>query len=128
MNGMMVLVLAGMAVVSSLWADESKPFLLPVEGSGGRAVRYFAGHPLDQRDEKSEHAVVIVHGLNGGKRDGAERIRSILNGEAHRASGEQEKILGELAAMNIRTYSRMMELDKVLNQKVSRDKSIYNKD
>ncbi|MBP5321333.1 MAG: hypothetical protein J6334_10130 [Kiritimatiellae bacterium] len=78
MNGMMVLVLAGMAVVSSLWADESKPFLLPVEGSGGRAVRYFAGHPLDQRDEKSEHAVVIVHGLNGGKRDGAERIRSIL--------------------------------------------------
>ena len=68
----------------------------------------------------------LLFSLDDG--DEVARIRAILNGEAHRASNEQEKILGEQAAMNVRTYSRMMELDKVLNKKVSRDKSIYNKD
>ena len=61
--------------------------------------------------------------------DGEEvaRLRAILNGEMHRAIGEQEKLLAEQAAMNIRTHRRMMELDERLNRKVAHERSIYNK-
>lgn len=62
--------------------------------------------------------------------DGEEvaRIRAILNGESEYAVGEQEKILAEQAALNIRTHRRMMELDEVVNRKIAREKSIYNND
>lgn len=56
------------------------------------------------------------------------RIRAILNGEAERAVGEQEKLLAEQASLNIRIHCRMMELDKILNRKIAREKSIYNTD
>ncbi len=55
----------------------SRAFLLQVENSGERAVRYYASHPIDAVDTNAEHAVVIVHGLNGGTQDGAWRIRQI---------------------------------------------------
>lgn len=56
----------------------------------------------------------------------AARIRMILNGDERRAVGEDEKILAEQAAVNIRTHRRLMELDEVLNRKLTKDKSIYN--
>lgn len=53
------------------------------------------------------------------------RIRAILNGDTSQAGEGLEKLLAEQAAMNIRTHSRLMELDKVLNKKIGQDKSIY---
>ena len=53
-------------------------YYLPVENSGGRAFRYWAEHALDEVDTKSEHAVVVVHGVNGGMRDGTGRVRQLL--------------------------------------------------
>lgn len=53
------------------------------------------------------------------------RIRAILNGEEDRAVGPIEKILADQAAMNIRTHSRLVELDKILSRKLAQDKSIY---
>ena len=53
------------------------------------------------------------------------RIREILNGNASAAQGETEQMLASQAAQNIRNYNRLMEKDKVVNQKITRDKSIY---
>ena len=72
------LTMAALALASAVWAEEGKAFMLPVPDSEGRGLRYFAEHPLDQRDAKSEHAVVIIHGVKGGTKDGAEKIRPIL--------------------------------------------------
>lgn len=72
------LIMAALGVVSAAWADEGKAFMFPVADSEGRGLRYFAEHPLDQKDDKSEHAVVIIHGVNGGMKDGADKIRPIL--------------------------------------------------
>lgn len=56
----------------------------------------------------------------------AARIRAILNGDREKAETEQEKILAEQAAMNIRTHQKLMELDEMLNRKITKDKSIYH--
>lgn len=56
----------------------------------------------------------------------AERIRAILNGDESRTGNAMEKLLAEQAAMNIRTHRRIMELDKILNRKIAREKSIYS--
>lgn len=53
-------------------------YYLPVERSEGRSFRYWADHPLDQVDTNAEHAVVVVHGVNGGLQDSAGRIRQLL--------------------------------------------------
>ena len=53
-------------------------YYLPVERSEGRSFRYWAEHPLDQVDTNAEHAVVVVHGVNGGSQDSAGRIRQLL--------------------------------------------------
>ena len=61
-----------------LVSAEASAYFLPVENSEGRSLRYWADHPLDQIDTKSEHAVIIVHGVNGGMKDGAATIRKML--------------------------------------------------
>ena len=53
------------------------------------------------------------------------RIREILNGNASAALGETEQMLATQAAQNIRNHKRLMEKDKIVNQKITRDKSIY---
>lgn len=53
------------------------------------------------------------------------RIRAILNGDEAAAQGETERMLAVQAAQNIRNYNRLMERDKIVNQKITRDKSIY---
>ena len=47
-------------------------YLLPVERSEGRSLRYWADHPLDAVDTNVEHAVVVVQGVSGGMKGGAE--------------------------------------------------------
>lgn len=54
------------------------------------------------------------------------RIRAILNGDESKAQSEQEKLLAEQAAMNIRSHKKIMELDETLNRKIAKDKSIYH--
>ena len=66
-----------------------------------------------------EHLANLGDGTDGV------RIRAILNGDSAAAQGETEKLLADQAALNIRTYNRLMEKDKIVNQKVTRDKSIY---
>ena len=53
-------------------------YYLPVERSEGRSFRYWADHPLDQVNTNAVHAVVVVHGVNGGLQDSAGRIRQLL--------------------------------------------------
>ena len=53
------------------------------------------------------------------------RIRSILNGDHAAAQGQTEQMLAVQAAQNIRNYNRLMEKDKIVNRKITRDKSIY---
>ena len=53
-------------------------YYLPVARSEGRSLRYWADHPLDQVDTNAEHAVVVVHGVSGGLKDSAGRIRRLL--------------------------------------------------
>ena len=54
------------------------------------------------------------------------RIRAILNGDEDKATTEQEKLLAEQAAMNIRAHQKLLELDGVLNRRIAKDKSIYH--
>ena len=61
------------------FAEKTVPsFYLPVEQSEGRGVHYFADHALDAADTNAQHAVVIIHGLNGGMQDGAGKVRKII--------------------------------------------------
>lgn len=53
------------------------------------------------------------------------RIRKLLNGEIDVAQNETEKMIAVQAAANIRMHKKILEMDKVLNQKITRDKSIY---
>lgn len=98
---------------------------------------------IDRRDEVSINMLLAMRAepiekltltdrsireLLAEQEDGEElaRIRTILNGEADRAEDEQERLLAEQAAMNIRTHRKLMELDEVLNRKIAKEKSIYN--
>ena len=47
-------------------------YLLSIERSEGRSQRYWADHPLYVVDTNAEHAVVVVHGVSGGMKGGAE--------------------------------------------------------
>ena len=58
--------------------------------------------------------------------DEAGRIRAILNGDAAMAQNDQEKILAEQAGANIRSHRKLVELDEILNRKITQEKSIYH--
>ncbi len=85
---MLFTVLGICALAHGSTADKAVACFMPIENSEGRSLRYYADHPLDVKDTKSEHAVVIVHGVNGGMKDSAIRIRSMLA-----ARGDTSKIL-----------------------------------
>lgn len=52
------------------------------------------------------------------------RLRSILNGGA--AISPEEKRLADQVAMNSRLMEQVTTLDRQVNQKITRDQSIYN--
>ena len=54
----------------------------------------------------------------------AKRLRAILNGEATEAA-EEERVQVNQVAANQRLLEQVQQLDKILNQKISREKSIY---
>ena len=58
-----------------------------------------------------------------GQEDGL-RLRSILNGGA--VSDPAEKGLADQVAMNSRLMERVKALDRQVNRKITRDKSVYN--
>ena len=60
----------------------SNRYLLPVKDSDGRSVLYFADHKLQDVDTKAEYAVVMVHGVNGGREDCTGRVRRIMGAHA----------------------------------------------
>lgn len=53
------------------------------------------------------------------------RIRKLLDGDAAVAQNETETMIAEQAAANIRMHKKILEMDKVINKKLTRDKSIY---
>lgn len=53
------------------------------------------------------------------------QIRKLLAGEVTAAHDETEKMVAEQAASNIRMHKKILEMDKVLNLKIAKDKSIY---
>ncbi len=96
---------------------------------------------IDRRDEVSVNMIIAMraepidklaiadhalrerlHELN---EEDAQQIRAILNGDEARATAPLEKILANQAGINLRTHRRLMELDKILNRKLAKEKSIY---
>ena len=65
-----------------------------------------------------EHLV----GLEGEEQS---HIRALLNGDSTDARNELEKALAEQAASNMRLHQRILEKDRNVNRKITRDKSIY---
>lgn len=53
-----------------------------------------------------------------------QRLADLLNGTAQ-PDGTEETMLFNQAASNRRLYQQVMELDRILNKKIARDKSIY---
>ncbi len=60
-----------------------------------------------------------------GEEGDISHIRSLLRGDESAAQNETETAIAVQAASNIRLHQRIMEQDKILNQKITRDKSIY---
>lgn len=52
-----------------------------------------------------------------------QRLAALLGGAP--AEREEDRMLAELVAMNRRRLDRVLALDRVLNQKMSREKSVY---
>ena len=101
------------------------------------------GEALDRRDEVAIKMVLamrsepiekltvadrslreLLMSLESGEESA--RIRAILNGDEGKAATEQEKLLAQQAARNIRAHQKLMELDEMLNRKITKDKSIYH--
>lgn len=96
---------------------------------------------IDRRDEVSVGLIIAMRSepieklstadralrdhLNGLDEEDSRRIRAILNGEEDRAIDQIEKILAGQAAMNIRAHRKLIELDRILNRKLAKEKSIY---
>lgn len=55
--------------------------------------------------------------------EGGGRLAALLNGEP--AQGQSEQALEQAVAGNRRILDRVRELDRVINQKLAREKSIY---
>ncbi len=74
----------------------SNRYLLPVKDSNGRSVLYFADHELKAVDAKAEYAVVMVHGVNGGREDCTGMVvahKSAKNGEHPTRAGDYRELI-----------------------------------
>lgn len=80
---------------------------------------------LAMREEpilSAHHARDILRQMVESTDDGG-RLRALLNGGA--AENAEENGLASQIAMNERLLRQIQELDRVLSQKIARDKSIY---
>lgn len=84
------------------------------------AMRYDPINKLTIADQ-----ALRTHLAELGESEDGIRIRTILNGDESAAQGETEQMLATQAAQNIRNHKRLMEKDRIVNQKITRDKSIY---
>ena len=97
-------------------------------------------HSLDRNDQVSTQMLIamreeplykmaqareiVIQQLESLSQEDSVRLRTILNGgEAHTP---EEKRLAEQVAMNGRLMQQVQMLDRQVNQKLTRDKSIYN--
>ena len=62
--------------------------------------------------------------IEAAETETAKHLRAILNREAVEAA-EEEHVLVNQVAVNQRLLEQVQQLDKILNQKISREKSIY---
>lgn len=56
----------------------------------------------------------------------AEHLRKVLTGRGNEAVSPEEAMLDEQCKMNFRLLSRIVMIDKRLNQKVGKDQSFYH--
>ena len=70
----------------------------------------------------AHHARDILRQMVEGTDDGG-RLRALLNGGA--AEQSEESALAAQIAMNERLLQQVRELDRVLSQKIARNKSVY---
>ncbi len=70
----------------------------------------------------AHHARDILRQMVANTDDGG-RLRALLNGAA--AENAEESGLANQIAMNERLLGQIRELDRMLNRKIARDKSIY---
>ena len=70
----------------------------------------------------AHHARDILRQMVEGTDDGG-RLRALLNGGA--AERSEEKALAAQIAMNERLLQQVQEMDRVLSQKIARNKSVY---
>lgn len=76
--------------------------------------------PLRKLAETKE--LLMQYVAEAGPED-AEHLRALLNGED--VAKENEKGLAEQVAVNMRVLKQVQELDKRLNQKITRGRSVY---
>ena len=77
--------------------------------------------PIRKMAQAREALLFQLDGLN---EEDALRLRSILNGGS--ALVPEEKGLADQVAMNGRLMEQVKVLDRQINQKITRDKSVYN--
>ena len=77
--------------------------------------------PLQKMAQAREALLLQLEELN---QEDSARLRSILNGGT--AISPEEKRLADQVAMNSRLMQQVQALDRQVNQKITRDKSIYN--
>ena len=77
--------------------------------------------PIRKMAQAREALLFQLDGLN---EEDALRLRSILNGGG--ALVPEEKGLADQVAMNGRLMEQVKVLDRQINQKITRDKSVYN--
>ena len=86
------------------------------------------GMLISMRSEPLEKLKTAQHALHtqmealAGSEDG-ERIAALFKGGT--AIGDTEEALAKQAALNSRQYDKVIALERVLNKKITRDKSIF---
>ena len=83
---------------------------------------------LDMREEPvrglhTAKEVLIQQVAAMADREDADRLRALLNGAA--AQREEERLIADQVAANERLLRRVQDLDRVLNEKITREQSIY---
>ncbi len=72
----------------------------------------------------SETRQILKQQLSTMESQEADRLRALLNGAP--AQEEAEKLLADQIAANDRLLKRILALDRVLNEKITREQSIYH--
>lgn len=104
--------------------DVSKQLAEAADRGDQVVIRMLVGlraEPIDKLKE-TEHALHVL--CDSASEEDSPRLRELLNGGKPGKSRE-EVMLSELVASNRRVYDQVMELDRIVNRKLAKDKSIY---